>query len=47
MITKGPFAETIRKYKITASLFTLCGLCAVPALLATGQAPVAASVMGM
>ncbi|KAM3579401.1 hypothetical protein VKS41_008259 [Umbelopsis sp. WA50703] len=45
LVYLGPFAETIRKYKITASLFTLCGLCAVPALLTTGQAPVAASIM--
>lgn len=42
----GPFSDTIRKYKITASLFTLCGMCAVPALLATGQAPVTASILG-
>ncbi|KAI8393365.1 uncharacterized protein BYT42DRAFT_488249 [Radiomyces spectabilis] len=35
----GPFAETIRRYKMTASLFGICGLCAVPALMSTGQAP--------
>ncbi|KAI8579548.1 hypothetical protein K450DRAFT_241498 [Umbelopsis ramanniana AG] len=45
LVYLGPFAETIRKYKITASLFTICGMCAVPALLSTGQAPVAASVL--
>ncbi|KAI8637757.1 hypothetical protein BD408DRAFT_353176 [Parasitella parasitica] len=35
----GPFAETMRRYKMTASLFGVCGLIAVPALLSTGQAP--------
>ncbi|KAH8555695.1 hypothetical protein BGW37DRAFT_516610 [Umbelopsis sp. PMI_123] len=45
LVYLGPFADTIRKYKITASLFSICGICAVPALLATGQAPIAASVM--
>ncbi|KAI9366490.1 hypothetical protein BD770DRAFT_311661 [Pilaira anomala] len=36
----GPFAETMRRYKMTASFFGLCGIFAVPALLSTGQAPV-------
>ncbi|CAO3592602.1 unnamed protein product [Absidia cylindrospora] len=36
----GPFSETIRRYKTTASLFGICGICAVPALLSTGEAPV-------
>ncbi|KAI8343644.1 hypothetical protein BC941DRAFT_509062 [Chlamydoabsidia padenii] len=35
----GPFSETIKRYKMTASLFGICGICAVPALLSTGQAP--------
>ncbi|KAI9323431.1 hypothetical protein BX666DRAFT_1886787 [Dichotomocladium elegans] len=35
----GPFAETMQRYKMVASLFGACGLCAVPALLSTGQAP--------
>ncbi|CAO3627385.1 unnamed protein product [Mucor fragilis] len=35
----GPFAETMRRYKMTASFFGLCGIFAVPALLSTGQAP--------
>ncbi|KAI8147745.1 hypothetical protein BJV82DRAFT_507352 [Fennellomyces sp. T-0311] len=35
----GPFAETIQRYKMVASLFGVCGLCAVPGLLSTGQAP--------
>ncbi|KAI8068339.1 hypothetical protein BC940DRAFT_238078 [Gongronella butleri] len=35
----GPFSETIRRYKMTATLFGVCGLAAVPALLSTGQAP--------
>ncbi|KAL0095287.1 hypothetical protein J3Q64DRAFT_1631603 [Phycomyces blakesleeanus] len=36
----GPFTETIRRYKTTASLFGVCGICAVPALLSTGEAPI-------
>ncbi|KAI9015845.1 hypothetical protein CLU79DRAFT_707306 [Phycomyces nitens] len=36
----GPFTETIRRYKTTASLFGICGICAVPALLSTGEAPI-------
>ncbi|CAO3622537.1 unnamed protein product [Mucor hiemalis] len=35
----GPFAETMRRYKVTASFFGLCGIFAVPALMSTGQAP--------
>ncbi|KAG0184605.1 hypothetical protein DFQ28_010842 [Apophysomyces sp. BC1034] len=41
----GPFAETIRRYKMTASLFGICGLCSVPALLSTGQAPAISVVL--
>ncbi|KAF7727143.1 hypothetical protein EC973_008004 [Apophysomyces ossiformis] len=41
----GPFAETIRRYKMTASLFGICGLCSVPALLSTGQAPILSVVL--
>ncbi|KAI7881832.1 hypothetical protein K492DRAFT_161126 [Lichtheimia hyalospora FSU 10163] len=33
----GPFADTMQRYKMVASLFGACGLCAVPALLSTGQ----------
>ncbi|GAA5795335.1 hypothetical protein EDC94DRAFT_604673 [Helicostylum pulchrum] len=36
----GPFAETMRRYKMTASFFGICGIFAVPALLSTGQAPI-------
>ncbi|ORZ00447.1 hypothetical protein BCR43DRAFT_485232 [Syncephalastrum racemosum] len=35
----GPFGDTLQRYKMVASLFGVCGLCAVPALLSTGQAP--------
>ncbi|ORX43863.1 hypothetical protein DM01DRAFT_262485 [Hesseltinella vesiculosa] len=40
----GPFSETIRRYKMTATLFGVCGACAVPALLSTGQAPALSDV---
>ncbi|KAI8096937.1 uncharacterized protein BX664DRAFT_257241 [Halteromyces radiatus] len=43
----GPFSETIRRYKMTASLFSICGICAVPALLSTGQAPVISVALDM
>jgi hypothetical protein len=45
-IFKGPFAETMRRYKMTASFFGLCGIFAVPALLSTGQAPVMSVALG-
>ncbi|KAI9251394.1 hypothetical protein BDA99DRAFT_541383 [Phascolomyces articulosus] len=35
----GPFADSVQRYKMVASLFGVCGLCAVPGLLSTGQAP--------
>ncbi|KAI7853125.1 hypothetical protein BDC45DRAFT_511390 [Circinella umbellata] len=38
----GPFADSVQKYKMVATLFGACGLCAVPGLLSTGQAPVLA-----
>ncbi|OAD79241.1 hypothetical protein PHYBLDRAFT_179036 [Phycomyces blakesleeanus NRRL 1555(-)] len=41
----GPFTETIRRYKTTASLFGVCGICAVPALLSTGEAPIMSVVL--
>ncbi|KAI7901854.1 uncharacterized protein BX663DRAFT_531603 [Cokeromyces recurvatus] len=36
----GPFAETMKRYKMTASFFGLCGIISVPALLSSGQVPV-------
>lgn len=42
----GPFSETIKRYKMTASLFGMCGICAVPALLSTGQAPALSVALG-
>ncbi|KAI8990235.1 hypothetical protein BDB01DRAFT_841985 [Pilobolus umbonatus] len=36
----GPFAETVRRYKMTASLFGVCGILAAPVLLSTGQVPI-------
>ncbi|EIE81460.1 hypothetical protein RO3G_06165 [Rhizopus delemar RA 99-880] len=35
----GPFAETMKRYKMTASFFGICGIIAVPGLISTGQAP--------
>lgn len=43
----GPFSETIRRYKMTASLFGACGICAVPALLSTGEAPAVSVILGI
>lgn len=42
----GPFAETMRRYKMTASFFGLCGIFAVPALLSSGQAPAMSVALG-
>ncbi|RCH96004.1 hypothetical protein CU097_001424 [Rhizopus azygosporus] len=36
----GPFADSMKKYKMTASFFGICGIIAVPSLISTGQAPV-------
>lgn len=42
----GPFSETMRRYKMTASFFGLCGILAVPALLSSGQAPAMSVALG-
>lgn len=42
----GPFAETMQRYKMVASLFGACGLCAVPALLSTGQPNILSVILG-
>ncbi|ORE18444.1 hypothetical protein BCV71DRAFT_179496 [Rhizopus microsporus] len=36
----GPFADSVKKYKMTASFFGICGIIAVPSLISTGQAPI-------
>lgn len=36
----------MRRYKMTASFFGLCGIFAVPALLSSGQAPVMSVALG-
>ncbi|KAI9496021.1 hypothetical protein BDB00DRAFT_811421 [Zychaea mexicana] len=41
----GPFADSVQRYKMVASLFGVCGLCAVPGLLSTGQAPALSVIM--
>ncbi|KAI9478764.1 MAG: hypothetical protein EXX96DRAFT_572193 [Benjaminiella poitrasii] len=41
----GPFAETMKRYKMTASVFGLCGIVAVPALLSSGQVPVLSAAL--
>ncbi|KAI8987607.1 hypothetical protein BDF20DRAFT_851140 [Mycotypha africana] len=35
----GPLSETLKRYKLTASFFGICGCIAVPALLFSGHAP--------
>jgi hypothetical protein len=36
----------MRRYKMTASFFGICGIFAVPALLSTGQAPALSVALG-
>jgi hypothetical protein len=45
-LSQGPFTETMKRYKMTASFFGLCGIFAVPALLSTGQAPALSVALG-
>lgn len=42
----GPFADSMKKYKMTASFFGICGIIAVPSLISTGQAPVLSVALG-
>lgn len=42
----GPFAETMKRYKMTASFFGICGIIAVPGLISTGQAPILSVALG-
>jgi hypothetical protein len=36
----------MKKYKMTASFFGICGIVAVPSLISTGQAPVLSVALG-
>lgn len=36
----------MQRYKMVASLFGACGLCAVPALLSTGQPNILSVILG-
>lgn len=42
----GPFSETMKRYKMTASFFGVCGMIIVPGLVSTGQVPLLSVALG-